>query len=521
MLAALARQLDLADEADGIARQLDLDAGVQNLMHRAGHDRALLDLLHGAGEGILAELLDAEADALLGHVDVEHLDLDGIALLVALDRLLAGQLPVEVGKVDHAVDAAGQADEQAELGDVLDIALDLGTGRVAFDEVVPGVRAALLQAQADAALLLVGVEHHDLDLLAGRDDLARVHVLLGPAHLRDVHQALDARLELDEGAVIGDVGDPSGEFRSQGIFAAHTLPGIGLELLHAQADTLGLRIEPDHLDVDLLADGERLGRVVDPLPGDVGDVEQAVDAAQVDEGAVVGDVLDHALQDLTLLQARDQLGALLGPGLLEHRAARDHDVAARAVHLEDLERLRRAHERAYVAHRADIDLTAGQERDRAGEVDGEAALDPAEDDAGHPAAILERLLELDPGFLASGLLARQNGLAVLVLHAVEIDLDLVADLDFRRLAGLGEFLQGNAALGLQSDVDERGVALDGDDDALEDGALQTLDLAERFIEQGGEALLFRFRDRFRFRGGAAWFGHSQVPSNSKFDRAGR
>src|SRR3546814_15874816 len=62
----------LADEADGAVADLHLDAVVGHLMHRAGHHVALLQLLGAAGEGILAELLDAEADALLVDVDVER-----------------------------------------------------------------------------------------------------------------------------------------------------------------------------------------------------------------------------------------------------------------------------------------------------------------------------------------------------------------------------------------------------------------------------------------------------------------
>ena len=91
---------------------------------------------------------------------------------------------------------------------------------------------------------------------------------------------------------------------------------------------------------------QRFGRVVDAPPGDVGDVQQAVDAAEIDEGAVIGDVLDDAVEDLAFLERGDQLRALLGAALLEHGAARHHDVAARAVHLEDLEGLRRAEQRA-------------------------------------------------------------------------------------------------------------------------------------------------------------------------------
>ena len=81
--------------------------------------------------------------------------------------------------------------------------------------------------------------------------------------------------------------------------------------------------------------------MVDAPPRHVGDVQQAVDAAEIDEGAVFGDVLDHAVDDLALGEALHQLGALLGERVFQHRAAGDDDVAAPLVHLEDAEGLRR------------------------------------------------------------------------------------------------------------------------------------------------------------------------------------
>jgi hypothetical protein len=99
-----------------------------------------------------AQLLDAERDALLLDVDVEHLGLDHVALLVVLDGLLARLVPVEVGEVDHAVDVAVEADEQTEFGDVLDFAFDDGADRVGFGEDFPRVAHGLLQAERDAAL---------------------------------------------------------------------------------------------------------------------------------------------------------------------------------------------------------------------------------------------------------------------------------------------------------------------------------------------------------------------------------
>ena len=167
--------------------------------------------------------------------------------------------------------------------------------------------------------------------------------------------------------------------------------------------------------------------MIDAAPGDVGDMQQAVDAAEIHEGAVIGDVLDHAVDDLALFEVGDDLVTLLGAALLEHGAARHDDVAAAAIHLQDLERLRHVHQRADVADRADVDLRARQEGHGAVEIDGEAALDLIEDDALDLLIGLERLFELDPALLAARLVARDDGFAERVLDALEIDLDLVAD----------------------------------------------------------------------------------------------
>ena len=143
------------------------------------------------------------------------------------------------------------------------------------------------------------------------------------------------------------------------------------------------------------------------------------------------------------------------------------DEARKAEILPYLERLRDIHQRADVADRADVDLAARQEGDGAFEVDGEAALDAAEDHAFDALVRIRHLLEAGPGFLAAGLVTRQNGLAHRILDALQVDFDGVADLDFRRLARLGEFLDGDLAFGLQTDIDDRKVVLDGDDAALD------------------------------------------------------
>ena len=76
--------------------------------------------------------------------------------------------------------------------------------------------------------------------------------------------------------------------------------------------------------------------MVDVTPGDLGDVDQAVDPLKVDEGAEVDDVGDLAFDDLAGLEAvEDLLADLLALVLQDGTAAEDHVVAG-AVELDDL-----------------------------------------------------------------------------------------------------------------------------------------------------------------------------------------
>src|SRR6185437_7085296 len=170
------------------------------------------------------------------------------------------------------------------------------------------------------------------------------------------------------------------------------------------------------------------------------------------------------------------------------RPAAHDDVAARAIHLEDSERLLATHHGTHVAHRADVDLTARQECRGAAEVDGEAALHAADDGAHDGLVLLVDGFQASPGPLAAGLVAAEHGLAHGVLDALEEHLDGVAyrDRDLPVLAG--ELLQRHAAFGLQADVDDGDVLLDGHDLAVDHLALHEVAPAHGLVEQGGEVV---------------------------------
>ena len=217
--------------------------------------------------------------------------------------------------------------------------------------------------------------------------------------------------------------------------------------------------------------------MVDVLPGQLGDVDQAVHPAEVDEGAEVHDRGDDALADLAGLQVDEELAALFLLGLLEPGTARQHDVVPVLVELDDLGLEDLADVRLQVADPAQLDERGGQEAPQP-DVEDEAALHDLDDRSlDDPAGVLD-LLDVAPGALVLGALLRQHQPAFLVLFLEDQRLDLVADGD--HLGGVDvvadrELADRDDALGLVADVEEHLVVVDLHDRALHDVTLVEID----------------------------------------------
>ena len=211
--------------------------------------------------------------------------------------------------------------------------------------------------------------------------------------------------------------------------------------------------------------------MADAAPRHVGDVQQAVDAAEIDERAVVGDVLHHAAQHLAFGERLERLLLLLGVLLFEEDLAREDDVAALLVDLDDAHPELLPLQRVEVADRPHVDLAAGQERAHA-DVDGEAALDALDDAADHDLLLGEGALDLVPNLHLLGLLARQHDVAFTILGALEQHVDDVAGLHGDLAGFVEELVDGDDAFGLVADVDDDFAVGDFENRALDDFAFR-------------------------------------------------
>src|SRR5712671_4484408 len=215
----------------------------------------------------------------------------------------------------------------------------------------------------------------------------------------------------------------------------------------------------------------------------VGDVEEAVDATQIDEGTEVGDVLDDAFAHLIDRQLFHEDVALRLALRLEQHAARHDDVAAALVELDDLELEALTQQLVDVWNAPQRDLASGQERVHAHQVDDHAAFDLLDQRTADAFVFLVRFADPLPDAHEVGFLFRKHDRAFLVFEVLEEDFDLVTFLETLRIL---ELIDRHGAFRLEPDVENDGGVGYAQHFRLDD--LAFLDIRQRPLVQQGHLL---------------------------------
>ena len=279
-------------------------------------------------------------------------------------------------------------------------------------------------------LLLLVVDVDDLSL----DNLANLQLVLRLcdaviSDLRNVDQAVNARYDLSECAERHELEDLNLSNRTDVVLGLEYVPRIVLLALVAEGDLLVFLIQTDNEYLYLVANRNDLGRVLDAAPGQLGDVNHAVYAADVYECAVGSQGLNGAV---VLVADLDGVPDLLSSSLASlslDLTDRTNNALALTVDLGDIEGLLGLNQ---LAHRLILRYAGLGCRDEYANAvcscNNTAAV-LLNDNTLNNGVLLVSLLNGLPALqLINALLGQSDG-ALAVVYANNNSLDLVANVD--------------------------------------------------------------------------------------------
>ena len=174
--------------------------------------------------------------------------------------------------MDQTIDIAVESYEDTEISDRLDF-----TGNdIAFigglGEFFPRVAFTLLHTQRYASTFLVDFKDNHFDFITKGNDFIRVDIFVCPVHFRNVNKTFDTVFNFDKTTIIGDITDMTKQSLPFRITPHDVGPWVITNLLEAERHAVLFTIKLEHNNINFLADFNDFGRMLDALPGHIGDV---------------------------------------------------------------------------------------------------------------------------------------------------------------------------------------------------------------------------------------------------------
>ena len=232
--------------------------------------------------------------------------------------------------------------------------------------------------------------------------------------------------------------------------------------------------------------------MADTLPRHIGDVKETVEAAEVHEHAVFGDVLGLTGNDLTFGEGLEEILTLGVAFFFKQHTAGHDDVAATAVDLQHAEFVFLVHQSVHVRHGAQVHMGTGEERFHAAQIHSVTALDAAHDTALDDAVLFLHVFELIEELHPLCFFEGQGDGAFLFVLASDEDVHTVAHLHNEIAFGIPEFGGGDLTFRFEIHVNKHIVVIHADNFALDDGSFLEI------TEVGAEVVFQRaFKIKFR------------------------
>src|SRR5438128_7220095 len=160
----------------------------------------------------------------------------------------------DIRDMDEPINSLFNLYESAEVCEVANAAADDGADRVSLGQSAPWIGLGLFETKGDAPAVQIEVENDGFNILSQLKHLRRMLHSLAPGHFGNVNQSLDARLQFNEGTVVGQVDDFPGNPRADRIYLAHERPRIVCQLLVSKRHAFLVAVVFQDLYGDFVAD---------------------------------------------------------------------------------------------------------------------------------------------------------------------------------------------------------------------------------------------------------------------------
>src|SRR5260370_9855098 len=311
-----------------------------------------------------------------------------------------------------------------------------------------------------------------------------------------MYQSLDAGFQFYECSVISHARNFSREPGGGRKALLDCFPWIWQKLFVSERDPLAFAIEFEDLHLHCVPNLEKLGRILEASPGHISDMQQTVDGAEIDERAIVGQILNLGFHDNVFFYVVECLIFSTSIALLEHGLAREHHVRSLSIQLNYLGFNLLVSQRIQIANRAHIDLRSRQKRRDAIDVDAQAPFDALNDSSFDYRAIVVSFFEIVPRAQTNSISAPNRRIAFAGLHVLDEHIDLVATLA-GNLPIFHEFVGIDDAFRLIAKMHNHAALGNADDGATDNFAfLKRRLLLLKLIQKPAEILARRTRFLF-------------------------
>ncbi len=274
-------------------------------------------------------------------------------------------------------------------------------------------------------------------------------------NLRDVDQAVHTGDDLRERAESDQLDDPDIGHIADAVGGGEYRPRLSAVIFHAQGDLLLLPVHGDDIYLHRVAYGDDLGGMLDARPGQLGDVNHAVHAADIHKRAVRGETLYHAGIPLAFLDGGPDFRGPGGTLLILDGADGAHHTPAAAVDLGDAQTHGLADQLGHGHTPAQTGLGRGDKDAHAPDIGDDAALVLLGDHTLQGSLVLPGLLNGLPVLHGVQLPLGQGDYTLLVVDPQHNRLNLVADFrQILRLDGgiIGQLIDRNDAGVFRADI---------------------------------------------------------------------